>query len=60
MDASATADMAVAAEGSDIREAFVFAVRLALDRVRELMRSGELTQGKPSIDSPEELLQDLK
>ena len=50
----------VATEGSGIREAFVFAVRLALDRVRELMRLGELPEGKPAIDSPEELLQDLK
>ena len=50
----------VATEGSGIREAFVFAVRLALDRVRELMRLGELAQGKPSIDTPQELLQDLK
>jgi signal recognition particle receptor subunit beta len=50
----------VATEGSGIREAFVFAVRLALDRVRELMRSGELVRGKPLIDTPQELLKDLK
>jgi signal recognition particle receptor subunit beta len=50
----------VATEGSGIREAFVFAVRLALDRVRELMRSGDLARGKPLIDTPQELLQDLK
>jgi signal recognition particle receptor subunit beta len=50
----------VATEGSGIREAFVLAVRLALDRVRELMRLGRLAQGKPSIDTPQDLLQDLK
>ncbi len=35
----------VAKDGTGIREAFVFAVRLALDRVRELMRLGELVSG---------------
>ena len=50
----------VATESSGIRAAFVFAVRLALDRVRELMRTGELTGTRPDVDSPEDLLQDLK
>ena len=50
----------VATESSGIREAFVFAVRLALDRVRELMRLGELTGARPAVDSPDELLRDLK
>ena len=50
----------IATESSGIREAFVFAVRLALDRVRDLMRTGELTGDRPTVDSPEELLQDLK
>jgi hypothetical protein len=50
----------VATEGSGIREAFVLAVRLALDRVREFMRLGQLAQGRPSIDTPQDLLRDLK
>jgi hypothetical protein len=50
----------IATESSGIREAFVFAVRLALDRVRDLMRTGELPGDRPAVDSPEELLQDLK
>lgn len=50
----------VAKEGTGVREAFVFAVRLALDRVRELMQRGQLARGKPSIDSAEDLLADLQ
>jgi len=50
----------VATEGSGIREAFVFAVRLALDRVRELMRTGELKTGKPDIDSAQDLLEEMR
>ncbi len=50
----------IATEGSGIRETFVFAVRLALDRVRELMRTNELLQQPPSIDSAEDLLQEMK
>jgi signal recognition particle receptor subunit beta len=50
----------VATEGSGIREAFVFAVRLALDRVRELMRTGELKTGKPAVDSAQDLLEEMK
>ena len=50
----------IATESSGIREAFVFAVRLALDRVRDLMRTGELAGSRPAVDTPEELLQDLK
>ena len=49
----------VATEGLGIREAFVFAVRLALDRVRELMRLNQLQTATPEIDSPEDLLSDL-
>ncbi len=37
----------VAADGTGIREAFVYAVRLALDRVRDLMSRGALTSGVP-------------
>jgi hypothetical protein len=50
----------VATESSGVREAFVFAVRLALDRVRDLMRSGELATTRPEVDSAQELLADLK
>jgi len=50
----------VATDGSGVREAFVFAVRLALDRVRELMRLGHLGTGRPDIDTPEDLLADLR
>jgi signal recognition particle receptor subunit beta len=49
----------VATEGFGIREAFVFAVRLALDRVRELIRTGDLGTVRPKIDSAQDLLQEL-
>jgi len=50
----------VATDGTGIREAFVFAVRLALDRVRELMRAGQLPTVRPEVDSAQELLDRLK
>lgn len=50
----------IATDGSGIREAFVFAVRLALDRVRELMRTGRLLRVRPQVDSAQELLDLLK
>jgi signal recognition particle receptor subunit beta len=50
----------VATESLGIREAFVFAVRLALDRVRDLMRTGELPNARPDVDSAQELLEDLQ
>src|SRR5262245_37875585 len=50
----------VATDGSGIREAFVFAVRLALDRVRELMRTGELQTAPPGVNNADELLDDLR
>lgn len=50
----------VATEGTGIREAFVFAVRLALDRVRELMRVGRLPNAPPAIDSAPDLLAQLQ
>lgn len=50
----------VANNGVGIREAFLFAVRLALDRVRELMRTKQLAQARPQVDSPQELLDLLK
>jgi len=46
----------VAEGGIGIRETFVLAVRLALDRIRELMARGDLPRGRPSIDNAEELL----
>jgi signal recognition particle receptor subunit beta len=49
-----------ATTGEGIREAFVMAVRLALDRVRALAASGRLGVGKPAEDSPEELLERLR
>src|ERR1700761_265972 len=50
----------IATDGIGIREAFVFAVRLALDRVRELMRAGELATSAPEVDSAEDLLRQLR
>lgn len=50
----------VATDGSGVREAFVFAVRLALDRVRELMRNGDLPSARPKIDCAEDLLDDMR
>jgi len=50
----------VATDGTGIREAFVFAVRLALDRVRELMRTAQLQTSRPEVDSAQELLERLK
>ncbi|RYZ07768.1 MAG: hypothetical protein EOO73_10575 [Myxococcales bacterium] len=49
-----------ATTGEGIREAFVMAVRLALDRVRALAASGRLAVGKPAEDNPEELLDRLR
>lgn len=45
-----------ATEGSGVREAFALAVRLALDRVRELSKRGLLPLGEASIHSGDELL----
>lgn len=49
-----------ASSGEGIREAFVLAVRLALDRVRALAALGRLTTGKPSEDDSEQLMQRLR
>jgi hypothetical protein len=38
----------------------VYAVRLALDRVRELMAQGRLAQGSPELTSPAQLLAQLQ
>lgn len=50
----------VATAGTGIREAFVFAVRLALDRVRELMDTDSLTTARPRVNNAAELLQELQ
>ena len=49
-----------ATTGDGIREAFVLAVRLALDRVRALSAAGRLLTTTPPEDTPEELLGRLK
>lgn len=50
----------VATDGTGVREAFVLAVRLALDRVRELGRLGQLEQGSPEVDDAETLLDRMR
>lgn len=50
----------VAADGTGIREAFVYGVRLALDRVREMIVAGTLKEGPPELTSPEQLLAQLR
>ncbi|HEX4954051.1 MAG TPA: GTPase domain-containing protein [Thermoanaerobaculia bacterium] len=47
---------AVALDGTGVRQTFVFAVRLALDRVHELQASGSLPTGAPEIASGPALL----
>lgn len=46
----------IAADGTGIREAFVFAVRVALDRVRELISRREMPTGSAAITSADALL----
>lgn len=46
----------IAADGTGLREAFVYAVRLALDRVRELMATTGLPPTPPVRDSADNLL----
>ncbi|HET9621839.1 MAG TPA: ADP-ribosylation factor-like protein, partial [Kofleriaceae bacterium] len=50
----------VAEVGTGIRETFVLAVRLALDRTRELLARGALPRGRPSVDTAEALLSSLE
>jgi signal recognition particle receptor subunit beta len=50
----------VATTGEGVREAFVFAVRLALDRVRVLAVSKQLREGRPDADSADELLHQMQ
>lgn len=49
-----------ASQGSGVREAFVLAVRLALDRVRELLRTDQMPEGSPEIADPDALLHAMK
>ena len=49
----------VATEGRGVREAFVFAVRLALDRVREFLRERTLRLAKPDVQSSDDLVVSL-
>ncbi len=49
-----------AVEGLGVREAFVYAVRLALDRVRELQQNGTLESGRPAVDGAADLLATLQ
>ncbi|HEX3766353.1 MAG TPA: ADP-ribosylation factor-like protein [Kofleriaceae bacterium] len=50
----------IAGDGDGIRETFVFAVRLALDRIRELIARGTLPRGTPDVDSAAQLLAALE
>lgn len=50
----------VACGGAGVREAFVLSVRLALDRVRELMRCTALPKGRAEIDSGAALLEQMR
>jgi len=49
-----------ATSGEGIREAFVLAVRLSLDRVRALAASGELRVGRPEEDDPAQLMERMR
>ncbi len=49
-----------ATAGDGIREAFVFAVRLALDRVRALSAGGRLLVGPPQDDNPQQLFERMR
>lgn len=46
--------------GIGVRETFVFAVRLALDRVRELQQSRLLSEGRPEVDHAADLFAELQ
>ncbi|HYQ44035.1 MAG TPA: GTPase domain-containing protein [Polyangiaceae bacterium] len=49
-----------ATSGEGIREAFVLAVRLALDRVRALAAAGQLHHGKPAEDDAAQLFDHMQ
>jgi signal recognition particle receptor subunit beta len=50
----------VATDNHGVRETFVFAVRLALDRVGELMREGRLITAQPDCNDAGELLAQIR
>lgn len=50
----------VATEGTGVREAFVFAVRLALDRVREDLRNRTFRMAAPDVQNSTELLRRME
>ena len=50
----------VATSGDGVRATFLFAVRLALDRVKALAGRGELEFGAPEVDEPRSLLARLR
>ncbi len=50
----------IASNGDGVREAFVFAVRLAVDRARALAARGMLALGEPKDNRPEELLAEMQ
>lgn len=50
----------VATQSTGTRFAFVMAVRMALDRVRELIKSSSLPEGKPEVENGEELLRVIR
>jgi hypothetical protein len=50
----------VASDGTGIRETFVFSVRLALDRVREQLRTHTVPIGRPTIENGDALLSRMK
>ena len=49
----------VATSGDGVRQAFVFGVRLALDRVRALSTSSRLREGPMEIETPAQLIEQL-
>jgi signal recognition particle receptor subunit beta len=49
-----------ATEGMGVRESFVFAVRLALDKVRAQIRNHTLEEGLLDVDDPEALLEHMR
>lgn len=50
----------VATKSRGVREAFVFAIRLALDRVRHLMQTNALAVGRPEVEDGLELLSRMR
>lgn len=59
-DTSLAMTESVAERGDGVRETFVLAVRLALDRVRELSRRNALPRLRPGIDDADQLFSAVK